>query len=60
MRPNPATALALAVPLTIGACHKGPPRPVYISVEKGGKVTFSNNVPPELKAEILRDAKVTK
>ena len=43
-----------------GACEKpmakGAPKPIYISVEKGGKITFSDNVPRELQVEIRKAA----
>jgi hypothetical protein len=54
--------LAIGASLATSACErpKAPPKPVYISVEKGGEIRFSDNVPPELRAKILKAAKVTK
>ena len=47
-----------------GACvkpmAKAPPKPFVISVEKGGKIVFSDNVPPEIQAQIRKAAQVTK
>ena len=57
-------ALAFGAVLMTAACEKptvkGPPKPIYISVEKGGKITFSDNTPPELKAEIRKATQVNK
>ena len=63
MRPSTAITLALGAVLATTGCEKptvkGPPKPVYISVGKDGKLRICCNLSPRDLAEFKKLLKVS-